>query len=98
MPGYLLPDIYCWDLSNILIFCAVIKSVMMNELMQIQKDLDQPPRAPAKNLAVNKAVESPEDGYDPNDWLALPRDSSRYHRGYTTNHWLSVFRAIPSPA
>ena len=67
---------------------------MMNDLLQIQKDLGAPPREPSKHLASDDDIEISEGGYDPKDWLAIPVSQCRYHKGYTTNHWLSVFRAI----
>ena len=31
---------------------------------------------------------------DPKDWIAEVPKFGLYHRGYTTNHWLQVFRTI----
>lgn len=31
---------------------------------------------------------------DPNDWVADLPKFGIYHRGYTTNHWLQVFRPL----
>ena len=78
------------------IFCphAVFIRVMMNDLLQIQKDLGAPPRELSKHRASDDDIEISEGGYDPKDWLAIPVNHCRYHKGYTTNHWLSVFRAI----
>jgi hypothetical protein len=67
---------------------------MMNDLLQIQKDLGAPQREQRRLLASDEELDAPEDGYDPPDWLAMPVNQSRYHKGYTTNHWLSVFRAV----
>ena len=67
---------------------------MMNELLQIQKDLGAPRREPQRRLASDDELDALEDDYDPRDWLAMPVNNSRYHKGYTTNHWLSVFRAV----
>jgi hypothetical protein len=47
-----------------------------------------------RRLASDEELDAPEDGYDLGDWLAMPVNHSRYHKGYTTNHWLSVFRAV----
>lgn len=68
--------------------------MMMNDLLQIQKDLGAPPREPFSRLESGEELDATEDGYDLGDWLALPINHSRYHKGYTTNHWLSVFRAV----
>ena len=67
---------------------------MMSDLLQIQKDLGAPRRDPRRRLASDEELDASEDGYDPQDWLAMPVNHSRYHNGYTTNHWLSVFRAV----
>ena len=67
---------------------------MMDDLLQIQKDLGALPREPRRRLTSDEESEAPEDDYDPRDWLAIPANHSRYHKGYTTNHWLSVFRAV----
>ena len=67
---------------------------MLNDFLKIQKDLGAPPRERLRRLAPDEELDAPEDGYDPQDWLEMPVDHSRYHKGYTTNHWLSVFRAV----
>jgi hypothetical protein len=68
--------------------------MMMNDLLQIQKDLGAPHREPRRRLASDEELDAPEEGYDPRDWLAMPVNHSLYHKGYTTNHWLCVFRAV----
>ena len=65
----------------------------MNDLLKIQKDLGASQRE-RRRLAPDEELDAPEDGYDPRDWLAMPVNHSPYHKGYTTNHWLSVFRAV----
>ena len=45
---------------------------MMNDLLQIQKDLGAPAREPRRRLASDEELDAPEDGYDPRDWLAMP--------------------------
>jgi len=67
---------------------------MMNDLLQIQKDLGALPRGPRRRQASDDELDALEDGYDLEDWLAMPVNHSRYHKGYTTNHWLRVFRAV----
>ena len=67
---------------------------MMDDFLQIQKDLGAPQREPRRPPASDEELEALEDGYDPGDWLAMSLNCSRYHKGYTTNHWLSVFRAV----
>ena len=67
---------------------------MMNDLLQIQKDLGAPQREPRSRLTPDEELDASEDDYDPRDWLAMPVNHSSYHKGYTTNHWLSVFRVV----
>ncbi|MDB3880326.1 hypothetical protein N9315_04350 [Alphaproteobacteria bacterium] len=67
---------------------------MMNDLLQIQKDLGASQREPRRRLASDEELDALEDGHDPGDWLAMPANHSLYHKGYTTNHWLSVFRTV----
>ena len=45
-------------------------------------------------LTSDEELDASEDGYDQRDWLAMPVNHSHYHKGYTTNHWLSVFRVV----
>ena len=66
----------------------------MNELMHIQKELGQSQQPRPKRRADPDDEQRSEDDYDPLDWLASPIDTSRFHVGYTTNHWLEVFRAV----
>ena len=67
---------------------------MMNDFLQIQKDLGAPQREPRRRLTSDEESDAPEDGYDPRDWPVMPVNQSLYHKGYTTNHWLSVFRVV----
>jgi hypothetical protein len=67
---------------------------MMNDLLQIQKDLGASQREPRRRWASDEELGAPEDGHVSRDWLAMPVSHSLYHKGYTTNHWLSVFRAV----
>ena len=67
---------------------------MMTDLLQIQKDLGAPQREPRRQLASDEELDAPEDGDDLRDWLAMPAIHSGYHKDYTTNHWLSVFRVV----
>ena len=65
----------------------------MNELLKIQQDMAAPqqqrqqkPPGDDDDAAGNLA--------DPNDWLADLPKFGLYHRGYTTSHWLQVFRSL----
>ena len=68
----------------------------MNELLKIQQDM----AAPQQQQQQQRQQKSPDDDgdagnwADPNDWLADLPKFGLYHRGYTTNHWLQVFRPL----
>jgi hypothetical protein len=68
---------------------------MMNELLKIQQDMAAP-----KQQQQQRQQKSPGDDddagnwADPNDWLADLPKFGFYHRDYTTNHWLQVFRPL----
>jgi hypothetical protein len=68
---------------------------MMNELLKIQQDMAAP-----QQQHQQRQQKSPDDdgdaGHwaDTNDWLADLPKFGLYHRGYTTNHWLQVFRPL----
>ena len=67
---------------------------MMNELLKIQQDMGAPQQhQPRRQNAVHDAEES-DSWADPNDWVADLPKFNIYHRGYTTNHWLQVFRPL----
>ena len=68
---------------------------MINDLMKIQQDMG------STQQQHSRQQNSPHDGdgarderYDPNDWVAEVPKFGLYHRGYSTNHWLQVFRPI----
>ena len=68
----------------------------MNELLKIRQDM----AAPQQHQQQQRQQKSPGDDddagnwADPNDWLADLPKFGLYHRGYTTNHWLQVFRPL----
>ena len=67
---------------------------MMNELLKIQQDMGAPQQQQHRKQA---AVSEEEEAYnmpDPNDWVANLPKFGVYHCGYTTNHWLQVFRPL----
>ena len=70
---------------------------MMNKLMHIQKELGHSPQPRPRHAADPGDDQRHEDSHDLLDWLASPVDNSRFHVGYTTNHWLEVFRAVKQP-
>ena len=67
----------------------------MNDLLKIQQDMAAPQRK--QNQRQQKSPGDDDDAgnwADPNDWLADLPKFGLYHRGYTTNHWLQVFRPL----
>ena len=69
----------------------------MNELLKIQSEIGLPegqarlPRA-ERDSACDEGVD------DQSEWLGVSTNYSPYHAGYTTNHWLLVFRAVEATA
>ena len=54
--------------------------------------------APQHRQRLEQAAVLDEDAADiladPNDWVADLPKFGIYHRGYTTNHWLQIFRPL----
>ena len=65
---------------------------MMNELLKIQQDMGAPPQQQLRQQATPVDEDEVDTLANPNDWLADLPKFGIYHRGYTTNHWLQVFR------
>ena len=67
--------------------------LMMNDLLKIQNEMglpqgqSRPPRAD-RELDYDEVVD------DQSEWLGISTNYSPYHTGYTTSHWLMVFRAV----
>ena len=69
-------------------------TMMMNDLLKIQKGLGSPKGGANFHRADDDGSE--EDGIFESvseNFFILPVNCSHYHKGYTTKHWLSVFRA-----
>ena len=68
---------------------------MMNELIETKKKWEALERL---KWYRDKNIDGDTDPHmhDPLDWLGSPVDNSRFHKDYTTVHWLHVFRAIKS--
>lgn len=64
---------------------------MMNELLKIQQDMGAPQQQQRHRTTVHDNDEV-DILPDPNDWVAELPKFGIYHRGYTTNQWLQVFR------
>ena len=80
--------------AKIICIHVVLVIVMMNELLKIQQDMGaQRQHQHREQVAVHD-----EDRVgimaNPNDWMADFPKFDIYHRDYTTNHWLRVFRPI----
>ena len=59
--------------------------------------MDSPSERERHPLGDNER-HSDEVAYEQNNWLGVPANYSPYHPGYTTNHWLMVFRAVEATA
>ena len=68
----------------------------MNELLKIQQDMSAPQQQQQQRQQKPLVDDDDDAGdwADPNDWLADLPKFGLYHRGYTTNHWLQVFRPL----
>ena len=69
--------------------------LMMNDLLKIQNEMGLPqgqsrPPGTAREPDYDEVVD------DQSEWLGISANYSPYHRGYTTSHWLMVFRAVES--
>ena len=66
--------------------------MIMNDLLQIQKGLGSFGRDPRPSHIGDGDLEEDELTHVTKDLYLLPVTSNLYHKGYTTKHWLSVFR------
>ena len=67
---------------------------MMNELLKIQQEMGAPQQRQRSQQADVLDEDVVDILADPNDWVANLPKFGIYHRGYTTNHWLQVFRPL----
>ena len=67
---------------------------MMNELLKIQQDMGAPQQHQRRRQNAMHDEDEANSWADANDWVADVPKYGIYHRSYTTNHWLQVFRAI----
>ena len=79
-------------LSKIICIYVVFLSVMMNELLKIQQDMGAPRQQQHNEQVAVRDEDQADIMADPNDWVADFPKFDIYHRDYTTNHWLQVFR------
>jgi hypothetical protein len=66
---------------------------MMNDLLKIQNEMGLP-QGQSRPPISDHDLDDDEVVDGQSKWLGVPTDYSSYHTGYTTNHWLMVFRAV----
>ena len=66
----------------------------MNELLRIQQDMGAPQQQQRHQQAAVLDEDAADILADPDDWVADLPKFGIYHHGYTTNHWLQVFRPL----
>ena len=81
-------------LAKIICIHVVFIAVMMNELLKIQQDMGAPRQQREREQVAVSDEERANIMADPTDWVADLPKFDIYHRDYTTNHWLRVFRPI----
>ena len=81
-------------LAKIICIQVVLRTAMMNELLKIQQDMGAPQQQQRRNQVAVRDEDEADIWADPNDWVADLPTYGIYHRGYTTNHWLQVFRPL----
>ena len=67
---------------------------MMNELLKIQQDMGAPRQQQHRERVAVRDEDTAANMADPIYWVADLPKFDIYHRDYTTNHWLQVFRSI----
>ena len=81
-------------LAKIICIHVVFLTAMMSELLKIQQDMGAPQQQQRRQQAAVPDEDAADILADPNDWVADLPKFGIYHRGYTTNHWLQVFRSL----
>ena len=71
---------------------VVFLTAMMNELLKIQQDMGAPRQQQQREQVAVRDEDRADIMADPMDWVADLPKFDIYHRDYTTNHWLQVFR------
>ena len=66
---------------------------MMNDLLKIKSEMGLP-QGQSSPLGADHELDYDEVADDQSEWLGVSVNYSPYHTGYTTNHWLMVFRAV----
>ena len=73
---------------------VVFLTAMMNELLKIQQDMGTPRQQQHREQVAVHDEDKAGVMADSNNWMADLPKFDIYHRDYTTNHWLQVFRLI----
>ena len=66
---------------------------MMNDLLKIKNEMGLP-KGQSSPLLADHERDYAEVADDQGEWLGVSTNYSPYHTGYTTSHWLVVFRAV----
>ena len=66
---------------------------MMNDLIKIQNEMGLP-QGQSRLPRPDSEPDSDEVVDDQNELIGVSTKYSPYHTGYTTKHWLLVFRAV----
>ena len=80
--------------TKIICIHVVLVSMMMNELLKIQQDMGAPRQQQQREQVAVGDGDRANIMADPTNWVADLPKFDIYHRDYTTNHWLQVFRPI----
>ena len=75
----------------------VVLLSMMENLLKIRNEMGLP-QGQSRPLHADREPEFDEVGEDQNEWIGVSAKCNPYHTGYTTNHWLIVFRAVEATA
>ena len=78
--------------TKIICIHVVLIFVMMNELLKIQQDMGTPRQQQHREQVAVHDEDKAGVMADSNNWMADLPKFDIYHRDYTTNHWLQVFR------
>ena len=81
-------------LPKIICIHVVFLTAMMNELLKIQQDMGAPRQQQQREQVAVSDEDRANIMADPTDWVADLPKFDIYHRDYTTNHWLRVFRPV----
>ena len=66
---------------------------MMNDLLKIKNEMGLP-KGQSSPLRADHEQNDDKDADDQNEPLGVSMIYSPYHPGYTTKHWLMVFRSV----